>query len=294
MCLFPSIGRTGKPQRRGFTLIETLMATTMSTLLMAAVLSAYAMYSRAYWRNAQANSLQRNVRSGVDMIARDLRAAGYGVPRPYSTLDTWVSWMSGITNPVIVVKGPTSNDSDRVILTGVLDEPVSTLGLSSAPGDTTIHVETGTGNRFNLFDRKLLFIGQLEHARIVSISGDALTITVSPSTSGVGLKNGYPPGASIELVSVTTYECNPSPAGFPFTPYLLRYINQSTPPIDVAEGIAALDIELFQVALNPTQVVDINLRGRTPLQDGSYAHPVFGDGYRRQTLATRVFPRNLP
>jgi hypothetical protein len=252
------------------------------------------MYSRAYWRNAQANSLQRNVRSGVDMIARDLRAAGYGVPRPYSTLDTWVSWMSGITNPVIVAKGPTTNDSDRLIITGVLDEPVSTLALSSSPGDTIIHVEPGTGGRFNLFDRKLLFIGQLEHARIVSMSGDALTITTSPNASGAGLKNGYPPGTPIELVSVTTYDCNPSPAGFPFTPYLLRYVNQSTPPIDVAEGIAALDIERFQVDLDASQAVDISLRGRTPLQDGNYVHPLFGDGYRRQTLATLVFPRNLP
>ncbi len=270
------------------------MATTMSTLLVVAVLGAYAMYSRAYWRHAQLNSLQRNIRSGVDMVARDLRSAGYGVPRPYSALDTWVSWMSGITNPVIVVQGATADDSDQLILTGVLDEPVSGLALSSSVGDTIIHVAAGTGDRFNLFDRKLLFVGQLEHARIVSISGDALTITASPTASGVGLKNAYPPGTPIELVSVVTYESNPSPAGFPFTPYLLRYVNQSTPPIDVAEGIAALDIELFQVSSGANQAVDLSLRGRTPLQDGNYTHPDFGDGYRRQTLATRVFPRNLP
>lgn len=284
----------GRAAAFGFTLVETLLATTMSTLLVVGVLTAYVFYSRAYWVNAQVNTLDHNLRSGIDMLARDLRNAGYGLSVPTEDLDDWITWVPGVTNPVMVVQGATTNDPDRLTLAGVMDEAVSSLQFASLEGDTVITVQTGEGAAFNTADRKLLFIGRLEQARVVSISGDTLTLSTSPTGAGVGLRNAYPANTPIEMVSVITYECDPSPSGFPNTPHLLRYTNLSAPPAEVAEGIGALDIEALDVQVESDSLVRVRLVGRTPLPDRHYTHPVFGDGHRRHEVNARVFVRNLP
>jgi prepilin-type N-terminal cleavage/methylation domain-containing protein len=61
----------------GFTLIETLIALAMSSVLLASMYSFYLSQKRAYDLREQVAEMQQNVRSGMALLAREIRMAGY-------------------------------------------------------------------------------------------------------------------------------------------------------------------------------------------------------------------------
>jgi type II secretory pathway pseudopilin PulG len=279
--------------RVAFTLVELMFSMAIVSLLVVGLLHGYVTYTRGYRIRSDLSTVQQNVRKAVDMISRDLRHAGYGIPAPYNNLSQWVTWVAGVTNPVMVVKGAGPSDPDRLIITGALDAPVSSLRLASAPGDIVLNLETGDGSLFNNADRKMVVIGRVETARVTGITQNSISVSKDPVAFGVGLSHGYPAGTPIELVTVTTYTMVPAPEGFPGVPYLQRIENSDTPPSDVASGIAALHIDDFGVTRLDNQNIQVWVQGRTPHPDQSFSHPVFGDPYRRIQLRSGLFVRNL-
>jgi type IV pilus assembly protein PilW len=61
----------------GFTLIEMLIALAMSSVLLASMYSFYLGQKRAYDLREQVAEMQQNVRSGMALMAREIRMAGY-------------------------------------------------------------------------------------------------------------------------------------------------------------------------------------------------------------------------
>ena len=279
-------------ERAGFTMVELMSSMAIAGLLLVALLGGFASYVRAYRVRSDLSTIQQNVRRATDMIARDLRHAGYGVPMPSDNLADWVTWMPGITNPVMVVAGIGPADPDQLIITGALDAPVSSLRLASAPGDTVLNIQTGDGGLFNNTDRKMVVIGRVETARVIGITQNALTISKDPAAIGAGLAHGYPAGTPIELVEVITYRVVSESTGFPGVPYLMRLGNSDLPPADAALGIAALYIDDFGVTRLENDNIQLTVRGRTPHPDRHFLHPDLNDSYRRIQMRTAVFVRN--
>ncbi len=61
----------------GFTLVELLVAMLVGGILLAAVLMSFQTQHRTYLGQEQVVELQQNARAAMDMIARDIRTAGY-------------------------------------------------------------------------------------------------------------------------------------------------------------------------------------------------------------------------
>lgn len=61
----------------GFTIIEVMIALLISGLVIAAVYSAFRSQQDSYLAQEQVVEMQQNIRAGVDLMAREIRAAGY-------------------------------------------------------------------------------------------------------------------------------------------------------------------------------------------------------------------------
>ena len=69
--------RRRKRQEAGFTLMELLVAVTLSLIAMAAIYSAYVTQQRAYQTTQDMTAIQQNLRAGMYFLEKDLRMAGY-------------------------------------------------------------------------------------------------------------------------------------------------------------------------------------------------------------------------
>ncbi len=106
--------------RKGFTLVEVLIALAISGLLMTAVYSAFQSQQKSYLAQDQVAEMQQNIRAALSAIVQELRMAGY---------DPYRSGTAGIT-----VAEPT-----RVTFTMVANE--DDIDNDNADGDN----DTSTG-----------------------------------------------------------------------------------------------------------------------------------------------------
>lgn len=267
--------------RGGFTLTELMVASTISSLLVLSLVNMFVQQRRAYKSMQLINEMEQNVRVAADMVARDTRMAGYGLSMPLGTLSSWITWVSGISNYVQIVQGAVGG-RDRIHLVAAAEAPVGALASAAAAGSTTLTLASGEGARLNTYNKKVIFVGKTESARVVSISGDTLTISTDATASGVGLRYSYPAGAVIELIKVITYDWKNDPYNYPYVPHLRR--DDSTGSFSYEwQKITASHIEDFQ-ANSTTGGVAIAITGRSSRPDANYLHPQVGDRYRRRTV----------
>jgi type IV pilus assembly protein PilW len=62
---------------QGFTLVELMVTTLLSSLIIAAVYSAYITNQKVQTAQSQVAQMQQNLRAGSEMLARDIRMAGF-------------------------------------------------------------------------------------------------------------------------------------------------------------------------------------------------------------------------
>jgi len=275
--------------RQGFTLVEMLVGVTVSMMVIALVFTSFILQRRVFEAQQRVNEMQQNVRTATDVLVHDLHMAGYGLKGipPYKTGD-WVDWVAGMTDNPMVIQGAGSAP-DTVVVAGAFDEPVADLQTLATNRTTTIRVSSGQGSEFNTTDKKVIYIGRTETARIVGVAGDTLTISIHPTLSK-GLRYDYQPGTPIELVRVVRYEIRNPVGVYPFEPHLIREMADETYTAEWHKMCAG-NIEDLQITRN-THSVDLALTGRTSKPDRYYTHPVTGDHFRRMDLTRRIQPRN--
>lgn len=75
---------TGSPLRRrpeaGFTLIEIMVALAILAIAMTAVFATFSSQQLSYTNQNRVAEMQQNLRLAADMLVRDIRLAGYGLP----------------------------------------------------------------------------------------------------------------------------------------------------------------------------------------------------------------------
>jgi Tfp pilus assembly protein PilW len=270
-------------RRAGFTLAEMMVAASISVLVVLGLVRMFTQQRIAHQAMQQLNDVSQSVRTALDMVACDIRNAGYGSPR--GSYSSWITWVSGITGAVTVVQG-SGTSSDIIHIMGAFDPPCAYLSATS--GLTSITLQSGQATNFNTTDRKIICIGHTECARIVSIAGDTLTVSSSP-TSVNSLKFRYGVGASVELVKVITYSWGDGSSTYPHTQYLKRWDNVTSFDAEWKK-MAASNIEDFQIS-GTNKVYTISLTGRTAKKDLMYVHPVKNDNYRRVTYSVQAAVR---
>lgn len=283
---------------RGFTLVETMVAILLSAIVVVSAMQAFLYQRRALHANELESEMRHNVRTCLDMLARDLRLAGYGLDMEPSELPSWVDWVHDVAgNPVTFDANPKIVDGaggapDAIWIGAAFDEPAAYLASTAMAGATMLQLGSGEGAAFNDSDRKLLFLGKLETARVVSVSGDTLTISTHPSQA-IGLDRKYPAGTRVELISVRSYELNSQTASYPYTPHVTRDNNQSNVYTYAWERLIASHIEDLQLVQTNNQV-SIEITGRASVKDFTYEGRGEGDLYRRLTVSSSAFGSNLP
>ncbi len=134
-------------ERRGISILEMLIATLLSAMVITAALEFYVTQHHAWLMQGDVSDVQHNARACLDEIATQLRMAGYGLPpghppftigqdslaiyaRGDSTVDTTVYYVTYIDslNPVLVRDLP--GTGPKVYSDGIENLTVAQTGAS--------------------------------------------------------------------------------------------------------------------------------------------------------------------
>ncbi len=278
-------GRPAHQRRGGFTLVEMMVAAALLLLVTAGLLQAYIQYSHSMKRNRLLAELNSTLRMATLFLFRDISMAGYGLDISDVELNSWIDWTDALTTNPTITQGAGSN-ADRITMAAAYNR-VGSLSAPAAVGDTTLSTSQGTASELNLTNKKLIYIGRSELARVTAISSNQITISTSPSANA-GLEYAYPANAPIELVKVYTYMIYPSNPS-----YLQREDYTAGTLSSWFSDIITDSVEDMQVVRDGDRL-EISLRGRSLDTDHWHTDPTFGDNYIRTTVTNVVYMRNTP
>ena len=282
----------------GFTLTELLITMAISGILLAAVVSTFITQQKAYALQTQLADMRLNTRAALDMVVREVRMAGYGVPSPLTAV--WIDWVQGadgeaiaFTESIRIVPGGT--EPDMLSIVGCFDAPLAQVTADTPAGETRLAVRYDQPTRkVNTTTKKVICIGRNEVSTVTESPRNrsrhnTITIDTDPVTDGdQGLAHTYRAGVTpVELLQVITYSIDIDARNYAIpTPVLKRNTHTGGHAQPLAEYIENLRVTRDGAMLN------ISLTGRAPEPDPIYTHPVYGDGYRRTTVTARVRLRN--
>ena len=288
-----------KGYEAGFTLTELLVAMAISGILLGAIVSTCITQRKTYAVQEQVTEMTLNVRAALDMLTREVRMAGYGVPT--SQLADWIDWVRDaqgdplvLTSPVLLTKGETEPDS--LTIAGCFDPPIASLQADVEAGSSNLQVRYDSPtNKVNTATKKIVYIGRHEHGVVTASPDDqarvnTITIDTAPTEAGKqGLTGEYAADTTpIEVLKVITYSIAVDEKNYATpTPVLTRHEHTGSHAQPLAEHIE--DLRLSQDG----ETVIIAMTGKTARPDSTYTHPIKGDGYRRLTLSARVHLRNV-
>jgi prepilin-type N-terminal cleavage/methylation domain-containing protein len=267
-------------KEKGFTLVELLVAMAISGIVVAAVYTAFVTQQKSYTVQDQVAETQQNARVGLDLIAREVRMAGYGQPAWSMNADTDGDGADeAVTDPVTVVDG--GGSPDRITVIGCFDTAPGTLSVAASMGNTALTLQNSDeASKFNTTTKNSIFIGGFENAKVTNISVRTLTIDIDPTTSGnQGLARSYSTGAEINLVRAITYYVEDDT--------LRRDENTGAGGQPLAENIEDLQITYAN------KLANISVLARSREIDPTYRDATHGDHYRRRTLISNVNVRSL-
>lgn len=129
------------PTQRGFTIIEIMVAMTLSLILMAGILSVLYSSKVTYYENERVARLQENMRAGMEIILRDLRGSGYpGCTRPLSPT-AFVSTLTAPTSVLWNFSRPVEGfDANGPSWLPALTPPLDTAGVTPGNDILVMHV----------------------------------------------------------------------------------------------------------------------------------------------------------
>jgi prepilin-type N-terminal cleavage/methylation domain-containing protein len=267
-------------KEKGFTLVELLVAMAISGIVVAAVYTAFVTQQKSYTVQNQVAETQQNARVGLDLIAREVRMAGYGQPAWSMNADTdggCFGLCHTVTDPVTVVDG--GGSPDRITVIGCFDTAPPTLSQAVVSGAITLKV-TDAGVFDNTNNKDSIFIGGFENAKVTNKSGTTLTIDTDPDTSGnQGLVHNYDKGTEVNPVRAVTYYVEDDT--------LRRNENTTGGGQPLAENIEDLQITYAN------KIANISVLARSREIDPTYRDATHGDHYRRRTLISNVNVRSL-
>jgi Tfp pilus assembly protein PilV len=161
--------------RRGFTLMEVLIALSTFVIVLIAIYTSFDSSQRTYAAGEQRADIQQSARIAMEMMSADLRLAGYGFPTGAGA---------------ITVASPTD-----IRFWADLDNASTVIVADAAAGATTLTVQNATGIQAGNIIH--LINGTVSEQRTVS------TVTVNPDpapdtiTLTAATTNAYPWGSQV-------------------------------------------------------------------------------------------------
>lgn len=213
-----SMPRSGSAEG-GFTLLEVMVGGLIATIIVAAAFTILITSNRATKVNVQVVETQQNVRLAMDLIAQDIKLAGFtangtignctvGVPAqpaPIVPLDNVPGGAVGTINDV----GP---DSIRMVVPSATAGAAGGLPAITAPlnGNATLitlaaaDITAMTADGMAL--GSVVSVGGVHASAVTAIGATMLTLgTPIPSIDGTGGAPAFPIGTPVYLLKCVTY-----------------------------------------------------------------------------------------
>jgi prepilin-type N-terminal cleavage/methylation domain-containing protein len=145
-----------KQDEQGFTLVEIMVATAVTSVIVLAGMAALTMTGKAVRANEQTSDAQQNARMAMEMITHDIKMAGFGPPIDPSRNPppvgncgiggTPVPILPGDNNPTVGVNDTGPDQISLVVPLTVYAAPGITAWQTTAPAGVTIPPGLGFAN----------------------------------------------------------------------------------------------------------------------------------------------------
>lgn len=232
---YPGIAGPGRHYQRGLTLIEIMIAVTISLVLLAGVMQIFISSKKTYHFQEAMARLQENGRFAIDFMTRELRMAGYTgcFNQDPSSIETILNdssnfswdinnllqgyeatsasaWSPSLDSSLLNVKGGTDVIAVRYMTSD---------GINLAPPNTTeksaqVFIDIGASGQFNLGE--ILMVSDCTQASVFQVTnfqtsgGKVNTVhsnsgTFSPGNSTPNLTNEYGIDAEIARLETGVY-----------------------------------------------------------------------------------------
>ncbi len=204
-------------QQSGVSLIETLIAMTLSLLIIGFGWDFGSKIFDQFSRLEHRVEAQQQARIGLDMLVHEIKTAGHGLPH---------------THPAFLSINPTS-----IRFESNLEDIETTLSSDTMAGSLTLSVENGQ----DFPNGKSILIcsdGSCEKGVLLG-NGNSSQITLTDS-----ITQSFPAGSSVHLINTVYYYVNQNNQ-------LLRRIDQGGAN-EVANNLQALELEFFNTKGMPT------------------------------------------
>jgi len=266
--------------KTGVTIIELLIALVISALLVAGIYKTFIGQQKTYTVQEQVVDMQQNARVAINKMMREIRMAGFG------GLEGVLN--NGGVNGFTEIITPGTNS---ITIVGGFEQ------IKRSDG-TPIVIETASGNQITLNYATNEFDGATH--RFISIGGVESNTVQSRSVKTLTLDQpilfNHPPGTPIFKIQAITYSVGTSGG----KPALLRNENTGGGNQPLAENIENIQFEYFDVDGNPLahpisdpkliRMVRVTVTARTDRLDPDFKS---GDGYRRRTITSNIYVRNM-
>ena len=266
------------------TLIELLVALTISGVLLAGVYRTFISQQHTFTVQDQVVDMQQNVRLAINRMTRELRMAGFG--RMNDAFFGKVVGKGGgkVHGSFENIVTPGGGGDSVTVLGGY--QLLTTLSANATSSSNTILVNDATG--VDLVRRKYISINGVESHQILKINGNQIEFT-----PGETLNEDHLAGEPVFLIMAITYSLGISEG----KSALLRDDNLGLGSQPVAENIESLQFVYLDANGNATanpadiRMIQVNLVARTDQTDPELAKT--SDGFRRRILTSNIQLRNL-
>jgi len=276
--------------RKGMTLIELLVALSVSGILIAGVYRTFVSQQHTFTVQEQVVDMQQNVRLSITRMTRELRMAGFGGGGAAGWTATEFFSHGAIYGAYTDVVNPSGGGTSVTVLEGY--EPLirTTLSLAAAAKDKSISVNDVSG--FDAPPSPKIYISvngtEAHHIAAIDIVGKTIQF---PGWDK--LVTDHQTGEPVYVVAAVTY----SLGMFDGKPCLLRDDHMGGGVQPVADNIESLQFAYFDANGNSTanpadiRMIQVTVVAISDQVDKDLAKT--GDGLRRRTVRTNLQLRNL-
>jgi prepilin-type N-terminal cleavage/methylation domain-containing protein len=279
-------------RQKGLTLIELLIAMTMTGILGAGIYRTFVGQQHTYQVQEDIVDLQQNVRMAISQMVRDIRMAGFG------RVDAKTFGASGMHGKY---KNTVTPNNDSVTVVAAYQE-VTTLAENIGSGNSTIKV-TDASSFSTSGPKQYICINGTESHRIKKIDGNSIEFFNDGNDTGELVDNHYA-GEPIFLVKAITYSIgmfdgkmcllrdenlgpNPDPQPVADNIEQLQFlytVKEANGAVTVYSAVPANKRDLIRM-------IQVRIVAKTEMPDKELMKA--SDGYRRRVLTTEIQLRNL-
>jgi prepilin-type N-terminal cleavage/methylation domain-containing protein len=146
--------------KRGVTLIELLIVMAMLGMVMAAIYSLYSTHQKAAYTEDEVVEVQQNLRIAMDSITRDVRMAGFLIPRTGAFTPINAGLTSDGTGPAQPLPAPDNVNSDAITINALstfgtyarIDPPPDTSFSFSPSGEVSGDFPVDSADSVDMFN----------------------------------------------------------------------------------------------------------------------------------------------